>query len=84
MSTQNTLTIYSTTWCGPCVRLKAQLDRAGIGYEVIDIEMNPEAALFVQSVNNGSQTVPTVAFPDGTTLTNPSVIAIQDRLTQSV
>ncbi len=83
MSTNNTLTIYSTTWCGPCVRLKAQLDRAGIGYDVIDIELDPAAAQYVQSVNNGSRTVPTVAFPDGTTLTNPSVLAIQDQLAKS-
>ena len=75
-----TLTIYSTTWCGPCIRLKAQLDRVGITYEVIDIEQHPDAAEFVMSVNDGSQTVPTVVFPDGSTLTNPSVIQVQDRL----
>ena len=32
------------------------------------------------SVNDGNQTVPTVVFPDGSTLTNPSVIQVQDRL----
>ena len=32
------LTIYSTTWCGYCRRLKTQLDEAGIGYSEIDIE----------------------------------------------
>ena len=78
-----TLTIYSTTWCGPCIRLKAQLDRVGIGYEIIDIEVHPEAAEFVMAVNGGSQTVPTVEFPDGSTLTNPSVIAVQERLEKS-
>jgi len=78
-----TLTIYSTTWCGPCIRLKAQLERAGITYDIIDIEQHPDAAEFVMSVNNGSQTVPTVVFPDGSTLTNPSVIQVQDRLGMS-
>jgi mycoredoxin len=77
------LTIYSTTWCGPCIRLKAQLDRVGITYEVIDIETHPEAAEFVMAVNHGSQTVPTVEFPDGSTLTNPSVFQVQDRLEMS-
>jgi len=75
-----TVTIYSTTWCGPCIRLKAQLDRAAIDYEVIDIEQHPEAAEFVMSVNHGNQTVPTVVFPDGSVITNPSVIQVQDRL----
>ena len=78
-----TLTIYSTTWCGPCIRLKAQLDRVGITYEVIDIETDPEAAEFVMAANYGSQTVPTVEFPDGSTLTNPSVIQVQDHLAKS-
>lgn len=81
--TQQKVTIYSTTWCGPCIRLKSQLDRAGISYEVIDIEADPAAAEFVQSVNQGNQTVPTVAFPDGSTLTNPSAKAVQQQLEKS-
>ena len=78
-----TLTIYSTTWCGPCIRLKSQLDRVGIDYDVIDIERHPDAAEFVMSVNDGNQTVPTVVFPDGSVMTNPSVIQVQDRLAKS-
>ncbi len=74
------LTIYSTAWCGPCHRLKAQLDRAGVDYTEIDIERDLEAAAYVMAVNHGNQTVPTVAFPDGSTLTNPSVLQVQDRL----
>jgi mycoredoxin len=75
-----TLTIYSTAWCGPCIRLKAQLDRARIDYEIVDIEQHPEAAEFVMGVNNGNRTVPTVVFPDDSVMTNPSVIQVQDRL----
>jgi mycoredoxin len=67
------LIMYSTTWCGFCHRLRSQLDRAGIGYEVIDIELDPAAAEFVMGVNGGNQTVPTVRFPDGSTLTNPTI-----------
>jgi mycoredoxin len=74
------LTMYSTTWCGYCYRLKAQLDREGIGYKVIDIERDAAAADFVMSVNGGNQTVPTVLFPDGTALTNPSIIQVKERL----
>src|SRR6266550_4042061 len=66
------LTMYSTSWCGYCHRLKSQLDREGIGYHMVDIEENPAAADFVMSVNGGNQTVPTVRFPDGSTLTNAS------------
>ncbi|MEV0350980.1 glutaredoxin domain-containing protein [Nonomuraea sp. NPDC050680] len=69
------LTVYSTTWCGPCKRLKSQLAREGISFDEIDIERNPDAAEFVMSVNNGNQVVPTVVIetPAGRVVrTNPS------------
>jgi mycoredoxin len=68
------------SWCGYCHRLKSQLDREGIAYDVVDIERNPEAARFVMSVNRGNQTVPTVQFPDGTALTNPSIVQVKQHL----
>jgi mycoredoxin len=74
------LTMYSTTWCGYCHRLQGQLDRAGIEYEVVDIEQRLDAAEFVMSVNGGFQTVPTVRFPDGSTLTNPTIVEVQEHL----
>jgi mycoredoxin len=72
--------MYSTTWCGYCHRLKSQLEREGIGYTVIDIEQDPAAAEYVESVNGGNQTVPTVRFPDGTAMTNPTIIELKARL----
>jgi mycoredoxin len=75
-----TLTMYSTQWCGYCQRLKAQLDRAGVAYTEIDIEYSPEAAQYVESVNGGNQTVPTVVLPDGRAMTNPSINQLLDAL----
>jgi mycoredoxin len=75
-----TITMYSTTWCGYCSRLKSQLDRAGIGYTEVNIEHAPDAAEFVMKVNNGNQTVPTVLFPDGSAATNPSLAEVRARL----
>jgi mycoredoxin len=74
------LTMYSTSWCGYCHRLKSQLEREGISYEIVDIEADHSAAEFVASVNGGNQTVPTVRFDDGSTLTNPSIIDVKDHL----
>jgi mycoredoxin len=74
------LTMYSTSWCGFCHRLKAQLDREGIAYEVVDIERDPASAEYVESVNNGNQTVPTVKFADGSALTNPSLAQVKEKL----
>jgi mycoredoxin len=74
------VTMYSTPWCGYCMRLKGQMDREGIDYEVVDIEQHPEAAEIVERVNSGNQTVPTVVFEDGSAQTNPSIAQIKDKL----
>jgi mycoredoxin len=74
------LTMYSTDWCGYCHRLKSQLDRERIAYRVVNIEREPDAAAFVAGVNGGNQTVPTVRFPDGSALSNPTIADIRNRL----
>jgi len=76
----HSITMYSTPWCGYCRRLKGQLDRAGISYTEVDIEQHPEAADLVAKVNHGNKTVPTVVFPDGSALTNPSLAQVSERL----
>lgn len=74
------LTMYSTQWCGYCHRLKSQLDREGITYEVVDIERVPDAAFIVEQVNHGNQTVPTLVYADGSAQTNPSVADVKAKL----
>jgi mycoredoxin len=73
VATDNQLIMYSTPWCGYCRRLKSQMDRAGIPFTEIDITDDPEATKFVEGVNGGNQTVPTVRLPDGRALTNPTL-----------
>jgi mycoredoxin len=74
------LTMYTTTWCGFCRRLKSQLAREGIDMVEIDIERDPAAADYVMSINGGNATVPTVVFPDGTAVTNPSAKEVKARM----
>jgi len=74
------LTMYTTPWCGYCRRLKSQLAREGIEITEVDIERDPAAADHVMAVNGGYQTVPTVVFSDGSTLTNPSARAVMQRM----
>ena len=74
------LTMYSTPWCGYCHRLGRQLEREGISFQVVDVEQDAAAAEYVMSVNGGNRTVPTVVFPDGSALTNPSVAQVRERL----
>lgn len=78
------LTMYTTSWCGYCVRLKSGLDRAGIEFTEVNIERDENAATRVMEVNGGNQTVPTLEFPDGSALTNPSVRDVQEKLAQLV
>ncbi len=77
------LVIYSTSWCGYCRTLKRQLTDEGIPFTDVNIEETPGAAEFVMSINGGNQTVPTVLFPDGSTLTNPRLSAVVARLDAS-
>jgi mycoredoxin len=77
---QGTITMFTTTWCGYCRRLKSQLDRAGISYSEVNIEQVPGAADYVMDINGGNQTVPTVLFPDGSAATNPSLDQVKERL----
>lgn len=75
-----TVTMFSTTWCGYCRRLKAQMQREGIEFTELDIELEPDRAEFVMSVNGGNQTVPTLLFADGSAATNPSIHEVRARL----
>ena len=78
MSSQ--VTMYTTPWCGYCHRLKSQMDREGIEYDIVDIEQQPEAAQVVESANNGNQTVPTLVYVDGSAQTNPSIKQVKEKL----
>jgi len=76
------VTMYSTTWCGYCRRLKSQMEREGIAYTEVNIEHDAASADFVMSVNGGNQTVPTLVIfnADGTpgwTATNPSLAQVK-------
>ena len=72
--------MFSTDWCGYCKRLKRQLDEVGITFREINVEQEPDSADFVEQVNGGNRVVPTLLFSDGSSLTNPSVIAVKEKL----
>ncbi|WP_029458384.1 mycoredoxin [Dietzia alimentaria] len=74
------LTLYTTTWCPYCSRLKKLLDEKEIGYTEVDVEADAEAAAFVESVNNGNRVVPTALYSDGTTATNPPASDVRKKL----
>ena len=74
------VTMYSTTWCAYCKRLKRSMDSEGVQYTEVNIELDPAAADLVMNVNGGNRTVPTLVFPDGSALTNPSIAQVKSQL----
>ena len=74
------VTMYTTTWCGYCKRLKRMMQDDGINFAEVDIETTPGTAEIVERVNNGNQTVPTLVFTDGSAMTNPSLAKVKEKL----
>jgi len=77
MTSQHSLTptqivMYTTRYCSDCLRAKKFFEENNIPYENIGLEGNPEATEFVMNINNGFQSVPTIIFPDGSILVEPS------------
>jgi mycoredoxin len=79
-SPASAVTMYTTQWCGYCVRLKKLMQREGIDFAEVDIENDAAAAELVMQANGGNRTVPTLLFRDGTALTNPSIDQVKSRL----
>ena len=76
------VTMFTTQWCGYCMRLKKLMQREGIDFAEVDIENDAAAADIVMQANGGNRTVPTLLFADGTALTNPSIDQVKSQLGQ--
>ena len=74
------IVMYTTSWCGDCRRAKRIFAALGVAYTEIDIEESPQAAETVRQLNGGMQSVPTILFPDGVRLTEPSNQALEAQL----
>ena len=74
------VTMYTTSWCGYCVRLKKMMQREGIEFAEVNIETDEHAADLVMRANGGNRTVPTLVFADGSALTNPSIDQVKSQL----
>ncbi len=84
MSTSSTsgtpLTVYGASWCPDCRRAKQFLASHRIPYEWIDLEEFPERTAEVEARNDGKRIIPTIIFPDGTFLAEPSNDELADRI----
>ena len=80
MTTDEKIIIYGADWCGDCVRAKRILDENQIAYNWINIDEVPEANQYVLNVNNGKRIIPTIIFPDGSIIIEPSDKQLYEKL----
>lgn len=78
--TQPKIKMYGTTWCGSTKRARRVFEEEKIEYEWIDIDRDETAARYVESVANGYRSVPTIVFPDGSILVEPSTYQLREKL----
>lgn len=79
-SDQHSIVMYTTTWCSDCRRAKRVFAAMSVPYREIDIETDATAAELVARLNAGARSVPTILFPDGTKLVEPSNTTLEAKL----
>jgi glutaredoxin-like protein len=72
--------LYGTSWCGSSRRVRLLLDQHHLSYRWVDIDRDEKAAQYVESVNHGNRSVPTIVWPDGSMLVEPSNEALARKL----
>lgn len=76
------IVMYGTSWCPDCRRAQRTLEQHGVPFTYINIEHDAQAAAYVVEVNRGNQSVPTIVFPDGSILVEPSSMQLQAKIAQ--
>lgn len=72
--------VYGTTWCGDCNRVKAFMDEHNVDYEWTNVDEETEFVELVLKINKGQRRVPTIVFPDGSVLVEPSNGELAEKL----
>lgn len=74
--------MYATPYCGDTRLARRVLDELGIGYEFIDIRQDQAAARIVEGITGGFRSSPTIIFPDGGVLVEPSERVLRAKVEQ--
>ena len=72
--------MYGTTWCYDSKKARNILETNQIPFTFINIDEDMEGRRFVEKVNNGNRSVPTIVFPDGSMLVEPSSMELKEKL----
>jgi mycoredoxin len=81
MMEENTrIVLYGTVWCSSTWFVRRLLDERRISYRWVDIDQDPQAAAYVEEINRGYRSVPTIVFPDGSILVEPVQSELERKL----
>jgi len=72
--------VFGASWCPDCRRAKQFLGEQRAAFDWVDIDQDPAAAAFVREKNEGKQVIPTIVFPDGSSLAEPSNVELSLKL----
>ena len=78
--TPKMIVVYGKSWCPDCKRSRLVLAENKAIYLEVDIEKDQAGREFVKKVNNGHESVPTIIFPDGSYLVEPSNSVLASKL----
>jgi mycoredoxin len=82
MNSTDKIILYGTSWCGGSHRARTLLEQKGVPYQWVDIDKNSKAREFVEKTNRGFRSVPTIVFPDGSILVEPSTEELSIKVTK--
>ena len=66
------IVMYSVDWCPDCRRAKFFFKRNHIEVVEVNVDTDEKGAAFIREINSGNRTVPTIIFPDGSVMIEPS------------
>lgn len=80
MQNNKTIILYGTPTCADCFHSRLWLDEHKIPYKDINVAENEELTNYITNLNNGLRKTPTIVFPDGSFLVEPTNKDLEDHL----
>jgi mycoredoxin len=80
MKQQKEILVYGTRWCGDTKRACHFFEDHNILYRFIDIDQDKKGESIVRELNEGSRSVPTIIFSDGSVLVEPDEYSLEKKM----
>ncbi len=74
------IVFYGADWCPDCLRSRRYLEHKGVPFRFVDTDAEPEANDTIRHLQGGREKIPTIVFPDGSFLVEPSNSELSARL----